>query len=445
MVDQHSGGGRALALMRLLRLGVMTNQSVSMLHTATRTLRLSAALFAVCPAISPATGQDAAGESETPAMTHQERGEEMLDRAITWLRTQQDETTGGWSVNPRGPNFPAVTGLVLTGMVMQPDIDATDESVQQGLAYMLTFRQEDGGIYDRILPSYNTAICLSALARIDDPRAREAIIPAQKFLRGMQFSEESFVEGAGASETQRVTKDHPFYGGVGYGQHGRPDLSNLSFFLQAMHDSGVPSDDPAVQRAVVFLSRVQMHESVNDMPYARGSRQGGFIYATAEKGEAPAEGQSFAGMIEETLDDGTRISRLRAYGSMTYAGFKSYIYADLPRDDIRVRLAHEWIRHNYSLDENPGLGADGLYYYYVTFARALDALGEPAISVVREDDGAPRTESRDWAADLIDRLAGFQNEDGSFRSVHDRWMEGNDVLITAYSVIALQHAVRNQR
>jgi squalene-hopene/tetraprenyl-beta-curcumene cyclase len=364
------------------------------------------------------------------------RAESMIEGAIAWLRTQQDEASGGWAVNPRGPSFPAITGLVLSGMLMQPGVDATDESVRRGMEYILAQRQPDGGIYDRVLPSYNTAICLSALAKLDDPKAKEAIGPAQDFLRGLQFSEVSTVDAA-PGQTQRVGREHPFYGGIGYGQHGRPDLSNLSFFLQAMYDSGVPADDPAFQRALVFLSRTQMHESVNDMPYAQGSRQGGFIYATAERGDAPPSGQSFAGLIEESMDDGTRISRLRAYGSMTYAGFKSYIYAKLPPGDSRIQLAYEWIRRNYTLEENPGLGTDGLYYYYVTFARALHALGQQSISTV-DDKG--RVRERDWAVDLIERLAELQNQDGSFRSVDDRWMENNPVLITAYSLLALQHA-----
>src|SRR5690606_4033481 len=235
-----------------------------------------------------------------------------------------------------------------------------------------------------------------------DPRARAAIPPARDFLRTLQYGEASATSGAAANEALRVGKDHPFYGGVGYGNHGRPDNSNLTFFIQAMHDSGVPADDPAFQRALVFLTRTQMHEDVNDMPWAERSRQGGFIYATAESGDgvadnpALARGQSQAGTIEETLDDGTRISRLRAYGSMTYAGFKSYIYADLPRSDPRVQLAFEWIRRNYTLEENPGIGTDGLYYYFVTFARALDALGEPTVEVIENG----RAEERSWAGDL---------------------------------------------
>jgi squalene-hopene/tetraprenyl-beta-curcumene cyclase len=143
-------------------------------------------------------------------------------------------------------------------------------------------------------------------------------------------------------------------------------------------------------------------------------------------------------MIEETMDDGTKVSRLRAYGSMTYAGFKSLIYAQLPPGDPRVTEALRWIRENYTLEENPGIGTDGVYYYYLMFARALAARGEPTV------DASGKGE-RDWRRDLIDKLAAMQNADGSFKSVDDRWMENNPTLITAYSLLALQHARESLR
>jgi squalene-hopene/tetraprenyl-beta-curcumene cyclase len=145
------------------------------------------------------------------------------------------------------------------------------------------------------------------------------------------------------------------------------------------------------------------------------------------------------GRASETLDDGTKVSRLRAYGSMTYAGFKSYVYAGLKKDDPRVQAAIEWIGRNYTLKENPGAGEDGLYYYYVVFARAMQAHGEPTVRVVSAD-GA--TQERRWAKDLVAQLATLQEPDGSFRPTKDgaRWMEDNKVLITAYSLIALEAA-----
>lgn len=385
----------------------------------------------------------------------------MSARAIAFLRSQQDATTGGWAHNPEGPNLPAISGLVLSGMILDPEIDASDPSVTRGLSYILSFRQGDGGIYDRILPSYNTAICLSALSHaMNDPGDtplsrldREVILAARNFLISLQYSEDASTSGEAGATTQRVSRDHPFYGGVGYGGSGRPDNSNLNLMLQALHDSGLEGDHAAFQRALVFLQRTQMLDDVNDMPYADGSRQGGFIYATSPDAVRIGQGESKAGETIETLDDGTNVSRLRAYGSMTYAGFKSYLYADLAPDDHRVAAAYEWIRRNYTLEENPGVGTDGLYYYFVTFARALDALGEETIEPIsparlpttdaqtpQADEEAPAPVSRDWGNDLVDRLATLQNDDGSFRSVDDRWMEDNPVLITAYALIALQHA-----
>lgn len=369
---------------------------------------------------------------------HLRAGEELISRAISYLRTQQDAATGGWSVAPqgRGPNLPAISGLVVQGMLADPAIDDRDPAVRAGLDYILSFRQPNGSICDQILSNYNTAICLSALAQSKRTDVAEAIVPAQNFIRSTQWSEQSIDH----PETGRVDPSHPFYGGIGYGHSERPDLSNLAIALEGLADSGVASDDAAFKRATTFLQRLQMADSVNDMDYADGSFQGGFIYSTSPSGSELGAGESKAGLIDESLIDGTTVSRLRAYGSMTYAGFKSYIYANLDRDDPRVTLAYDWIRQHYTLQENPGAGTDGMYYYFVTFARALDAWGLPTIDTINPD-GTPG-ETRDWANDLVDRLAELQNPDGSFKVIDDRWMEDNPVLITAYSLVALQHAVR---
>ncbi len=367
-----------------------------------------------------------------PSAEHLAQAKQMRDRAAAFLLSQQDEETGGWNVRPDGPQLPAITGLVLLGMTADSALaqrdNATKVALDRGYAYIFTMQQGDGGIYDRILPQYNTAISLAALTRLDTQRAEDAARKALAFLRTMQYSEDN------TNEELRVQRSHPFYGGVGYGGSGRPDNSNLHMFMWALNEAGVPSDDPAVQRALVFLERTQMDDRVNDMAYADGSRQGGFVYATAPSGDKVGEGESKAAMIEETLDDGTKISRLRAYGSMTYAGFMSYVYAQLPADDIRVTAAREWISNNYTLEENPGLGAEGTYYFLLTFSRALDAFGQPTLEVTTEDGS---TREANWADDLIERLAELQNDDGSFRSVHDRWMESDPVLITAYALVAL--------
>jgi len=386
---------------------------------------------------------------------HARKAQEIIKKGVAFLKSQQDKASGGWNVpKPAGgtdpaakgdPAYPAITALALQALLASDQVKAADPAVAAGLKYLLDLQQLDGGIYDRVLPSYNTSISLSALAKINTPEARAAIPKAQEFLRKLQFSESS-VHDAGFSESPiPVSKDHPFYGGVGYGRHGRPDASNLNMMMQAMADSGVSPDDPAVQRALIFLARTQMLGEVNDQPYAKGSKQGGFIYATAPNAESVEGrvGQTQAtSTIEETMDDGTKVSRLRAYGSMSYAGFKTYIYAQLPKDDIRVRAVLDWIRKNYTLTENPGVGSEGMYYYYVALARALHAWGDPTINTIAEDGSAA---SHNWADDLIDHLATLQNEDGSFKSLGKRWMEDRPVLITAYALIALGEAEKMER
>ncbi|GAB5496650.1 MAG: terpene cyclase/mutase family protein [Phycisphaerales bacterium] len=368
-----------------------------------------------------------------------ERAERIAERAIEFLRTQQHES-GGWAVRDEGPNFPAITGLAVTGMLLDPEINARDEHVAKGLGYILSHRQDDGGIYDRVLASYNTAICLSALAlaRDDLPEAEQSVEPAVAFLRELQWGGSANAPAALQDEVQPVAREHPFYGGVGYGSHSRPDNSNLNFWLQALQDAGVPGDDPAVQRALVFLERTQMNDSTNPMPYAEGSSQGGFIYATSPSSHEHelGIGESKAGTITESTTAGEEVSRLRAYGSMTYAGFKSYAFAQLERTDPRVLAARKWIAQNYTIEENPGMGTEGYYYFILVFGRAMNEWGDKYIDVQHED----MMFRRDWAEDLVTQLESLQQADGSFKVVDDRWMEADPVLVTSYSLISLQNA-----
>ena len=360
-----------------------------------------------------------------------ERGRAVVDRAIEYLNTQQDPNSGGWGHNPDGPNFPAITGLVINGMLLDPRIDPSNPVVDRGLEYILSFAQIDGSIHDGMLPTYNTAICISALSQARTHRADSALASGIAFLKTVQYHNRNTGGIEAPDFNEPVAEDHPYYGGVGYGKHGRPDLSNLSFFLQAMHDAGVSTEDPAYKRALVFLSRVQMNDETNDMHYADASNQGGFIYATVPNAESidSIPGQSQAGDMVETSPDGGSITRLRSYGSMTYSGFKSLIYADLSPDDPRITAAWRWIESNYSLEENPGMGDQGYYYFLCAMGRALDSWG------------ADRVGEHDWRADLVDTLEELQREDGSFAIKHERWMEDNATLITAYALIALQHAI----
>lgn len=365
---------------------------------------------------------------------HWQKANGLIDRGIAYLRTTQN-ADGSWSPDAG----PAITAMVMQGM-LDHGVSPDDPAVQKALAYILSRQKTNGGIHDGLLENYNTAICLSALARLNDrPEVAPVISKAQDYLRELQWVGQRDEEG------NPVDEDHPFYGGAGYGKHGRPDLSNTQIMLQALHDSGIDCNDPAFQRAMVFISRCQGIES-NTAFKDQIEQDGGFIYATSINKDHIGVPQSMASpeMIDEALA-GRPVSGLRTYGSMTYAGFKSYLYAELDREDPRVVAAYDWIRANYSLDHNPGLrdnpntemreDKQGLYYYYMTFARALKAWGEPTIE---KTDGT----TIDWGNDLVDTLAAAQREDGSWINEADRWSEGDANLVTAYALIALTETLR---
>ncbi|MHA7813586.1 MAG: prenyltransferase/squalene oxidase repeat-containing protein [Phycisphaerales bacterium] len=372
---------------------------------------------------SPLTGQTISAE-------HREKADTIAKRAMSYLESRQNPETFGFDDDPTAQTLPAITGLVVTGFMLDPGVDERHPIVTTGTRYILKHQQPDGGIYKDMLPSYNTAICLSALALVNKPEALDGMLKGRDFLKTLQHHDQNTSNPEDPGFEEEITINHPYYGGVGYGKHGRPDLSNLSFFIQALHDTGVSTNDPAYQRALVFLNRVQMNDAINDMSYADGSDQGGFIYATVPNIESVdgLAGQSQAGTTTETLEDGSEIIRHRAYGSMTYAGFKSLIFANLAPDDPRMVAAWEWIENNYTLEENPGMGMQGYYFYLCTMARALDALGVDEIN------------GRNWREDMIDTLWELQHSVGGFRVVESRWMENNDILIAAYALIAVQHA-----
>jgi squalene-hopene/tetraprenyl-beta-curcumene cyclase len=352
------------------------------------------------------------------------KAQALVDQGLAFLKSQQ-KPDGGWQ-SEKDP--PAITAIVLRAFVLDPRYDASTDFVKRGYDKLLSYQVEDGGIYKDLLANYNTAIAISALAAAEEPSFKPHIDKAVAYLKGLQWTDMTT-----SAEGEKIAGEaDPWYGGWGYGGRsrgaGRPDLSNVQMALDALHDAGLKPDDPAFQRALVFVWRLQNFSETNDQPWA--GNDGGFVYGPGDK----RTGESMAG---EYTADGVR--RLRSYGSMTYAGLKSFIYAGLTRDDPRVRAAWEWITQNWTLDSNPGMqyaGPDraqhGLYYYYYTLARALNAYDQPVMT-------DPQGRQHDWRIELIDKLAGLQQPDGSWIG-DKRWMEDNPVLTTAYVVLALQEA-----
>jgi squalene-hopene/tetraprenyl-beta-curcumene cyclase len=224
--------------------------------------------------------------------------------------------------------------------------------------------------------------------------------------------------------------DDPLDGGIGYGgTYKHSDLANTTYALEALYytrylRSDVANDPEAKdlnwQAARQFISRCQNLPGANDQPWASAdpANKGGFVYFPED---------SKAGTMK--LDDGK--VALRSYGSISYAGLLSYIYAQLDKGDPRVQAVVDWLSQNYTLEENPGMGQDGLYYYYHTMAKALSAAG---IDTLTLKDGR----KVNWRQDLAKRLLNLQNADGSWVNASGRWWEKDPHLVTAYATIALE-------
>ncbi|WP_339732410.1 prenyltransferase/squalene oxidase repeat-containing protein [uncultured Gimesia sp.] len=326
-------------------------------------------------------------------------------KGINYLKNSQ-LADGLWTTE----TVPGISALVATAL-LESGVPASDPVVAKALKRLEEFVKQDGGIYyaKSNHRNYETCISIMAFSAANQGGRYDATIKnAELFLRGLQWDKG---EGLESSDTS--------FGGAGYGGHQRPDLSNTQYLIEALREAGVKSDDPAIQKALVFVSRTQNLESEhNTTPFSSKINDGGFYYTPA------AGGTSQAG---KTPDGG-----LRSYGSMTYAGLKSMIYAGVDQNDKRVKAANEWIRRHYSLKENPGMGQQGLYYYFNTFAKALNAL---QVEQFTEADGTVHN----WRAELINHLAGLQHENGSWTNKAERWYEADPNLATAYALLALAH------
>ena len=273
-------------------------------------------------------------------------------KAVAFLRPRQAED-GSWSGDRKEPG---ITALVVTALLRTKRVTPADPLSTKALDYLERFLGPKGGLSEAAHANYSTAIALMAFKEANVGGKYDSVLKGgQDFLKDKQWDE-------GESKGH----EDPFYGGAGYGgNNSRPDLSNTAFMMEALRESGLPADDPSLQKALVFVSRCQnLKSEFNDQPWAGKINDGGFVYTSANGGS------SLAGKADE--------GGLRSYASMTYAGLKSMIYAGLRPDDPRVKAASDYITRHYTLDENPGLGQKGLYYYYQTFAKTLCSASRPS-------------------------------------------------------------------
>ena len=339
-----------------------------------------------------------------------------VNRGLDWLASTQRED-GSWS----DPNFPALTALPMWSF-SKSDHPRKKEIIDKAVKFITSCVQPDGGIYKKVagrkgggLSNYNTAICITALHATGKPQLTKIIQDGRKFIAGSQHF-----------------GDDEYSGGFGYDRdtnRAYTDLLNTFYAVEAMKMTAsveyLKTKD-ATKTDINWTETVKFIERLQNKTDAGSDQAGGFVYNPKDPK---------AGAI--TNDAGKVV--FRSYGSITYAGMLALIYANVSRDDIRVRSAFDWASKHWSLEENPGMGQTGLYFFYNVLARSLNAFGAELIPL---KDG----KTINWREDTLKKVISLQKRVeatgmGNWKNDIDRYWEGDPVLVTSYSLLALQYTL----
>lgn len=371
------------------------------------------------PAPAPAPAPESAGQVTPvkplpqpaalldPSLAHET--DAAIASALDWLAACQ-RPDGTWS----DTNYPALTALPLWAFA-RSNHPKKAEICDKAARYLLNCVQDDGGIYLKLkdrkgggLANYNTAISMTALHAMGRPDVIPVIQKAREFMAASQHG-----------------GDDMYRGGFGYDwatDRSYADLMNTAWAAEAMRltqdvenmrTGAAKRVDIDWDATAKFLERLQ-----------KSAEAGGFPYRPDE---------SKAG--EYTNEAGKVV--LRSYGSMTYAGMLSMIYCKVSREDPRVKSAFDWARNHWSLEENPGMGPQGLYWFYHIITKSLAAYGSDSFKI---QTGA----SIRWRTQVVEKMLSLKKTDQQGR-VHwlnetGRFMESDPVLTTAYTLLALQMA-----
>lgn len=385
-------------------------------HAFVAQLFLSGLLISTCDGLAgPATLVTKQAVGGKIDLSTANEAQAAINRGLDWLAARQNED-GSWSDG----NFPALTALPLWAFSMS-DHPGKAEITAKAAKSIMRHVQSDGGIYRKIpgkgggLSNYNTALCMVALHSLNNPEYTPAVLKARKFVAASQHFGDDLYEG-----------------GMGYDREtGRnyTDLSDSVIAYESMRLTQGAEDLRDKSEARVDLdwaAAVRFLERVQNTAATGAENSGGFAYRPDE---------SKAGTT--TNKEGVVV--FRSYGSMTYAGMLSLIYADVSKNDPRIQSAFDWAVKHWTLEENPGMGDQGLYYFYNILTKALAAYGRETIPAKGESQIA-------WRDAIVKKLVSLQKVDsktgqGFWINQNNRYWEANDVLVTAYTLLALEVAM----
>jgi squalene-hopene/tetraprenyl-beta-curcumene cyclase len=387
---------------------------------------LLGAAIAACFALLGVAAPARAGEPAPKAKDWRASAELAIDKGLSALRSKDGNGDGVWEFG--GVKMAGVTSMCLLAHFQSP-IRFTEQShgsLWSGLKWLSGMQQPTGAIFQKEEgnANYVTSVSLLAFVLSGDAHFQPYVERGRDYLVTCQVTEGVYAGGFGYEDRKSAGKA-PY-----------ADIVNTEFALEALRQAGLPPDHEAWKRAITFLQNCQHDSEHNKAAWVTdiGEYRGGFVYH-------PDASKAETAKVEE---GGKEKTILLPYGSVTYAGIKSMIYAHLAKDDPRVVAAVDWIRRHWTLDENPGfdvkrdpnLGKQGYFYYFTTFAKALQALG---VETLKDAKGVEHP----WREELVARIVALQDpKTGTWKNTwHDRWFESLEELSTSYAVIALSFAL----
>jgi squalene-hopene/tetraprenyl-beta-curcumene cyclase len=378
--------------------------------------RIQTALLCFLMAASLRAGPPPPALVNPPDVSFRKEVQHAIDLGLQWLQANQN-SNGWWST----ADHPALTALALSAFMGEPSGALRAHptpGILRGYKFVTDHARPDGSICAKGLANYNTALCVMGLLAAQNPAYDPILRNARHWLLTQQVD-----------LGEKGKMDSPYNGGVGYGESGtHSDMNNTMTALEALYYSkALDRDQPLAgakdldwAAALHFIQSCQDLPAYNQQPWVTDDPtfKGAFVY---EPGRATTG----------TATNAQGRLPLRCYGSISYAGMLSYIYSDLKPDDPRVTAVYGWLRDNFTVDENPGLGQQGLYYYLHLMTKALTLYGA---------DRLPLKDGRtlDWRREVAMKLINLQKADGSWANANGRWWEHDPALVTSYSVMSLE-------
>jgi squalene-hopene/tetraprenyl-beta-curcumene cyclase len=366
-----------------------------------------------------------------PLPSRLERLDQGLASASRFLTGRQD-AEGAWrsDIYATFRDGPALTPLVVNALSACPDSAERKNACGKGAKYLADMVKADGtinaGPHGLSYPVYISAQSVVVLSREGNETFRKSRDAWLGYLRERQLTEELGWQPSDAP-----------YGGWGYcsglpkklkpGEFGPPFVeSNLSatvFALDALRAAGVPADDPAFAKALVFVKRCQ---NFSDDPQTREpGDDGGFFFIYDD----PVRNKAGRAESKDRL-------RFLSYGSTTADGLRGLLLCGLAMDESRVAAARSWLTTNFRAETHPGkyesgreLNREAIYYYYcASAAMALRLTGAGGL------DGKKDIV---WAERLADELLKRQRPDGSWQNPAHAFREDDPLTATSMATMAL--------